>query len=175
MAFFCPIHLLEVLWGALQLHYSSMHVHCLSLTWLQTPHIRTLLLDSLCSHTHAYTHKHTMQHILQRLIASCRSLLLNIWQPLKASISQTLITEGSSCEWSFWASNMLVRCSNRNPKFFSDYFPQKICTIRNNFPPPNPTACHWHCTTWSEDSHRQTSVEKAITWQKPFEKLPSHF
>ena len=34
---------------------------------------------------------------------------------------------------------------------------------------------HWHCTTWSEDSHRQTSVEKAITWQKPFEKLPSHF
>ena len=33
---------------------------------------------------------------------------------------------------------------------------------------------HWHCTTWSEDSRRQTSVEKAITWQKSFEKLPSH-
>ena len=23
---------------------------------------------------------------------------------------------------------------------------------------------HWHCTTWSEDCHHQTSVEKAITW-----------
>ena len=34
---------------------------------------------------------------------------------------------------------------------------------------------HWHCTTWSEDSRRQTSVEKAIPWQKSFEKLPSHF
>ena len=34
---------------------------------------------------------------------------------------------------------------------------------------------HWHCTTWSEDSHRHTSVKKAITWQKSFEKLPSHF
>ena len=30
---------------------------------------------------------------------------------------------------------------------------------------------HWHCATWSEDSRRQTSVEKAITWQKSFEKL----
>ena len=34
---------------------------------------------------------------------------------------------------------------------------------------------HWHCTTWSEDSCRQTSVEKAITWQNSFEKLTSHF
>ena len=34
---------------------------------------------------------------------------------------------------------------------------------------------HWHCTVWSEDSHCQTSVEKAITWQTSFEKLPSHF
>ena len=27
------------------------------------------------------------------------------------------------------------------PNVFSDYFTEKICTIRNNFPPPNPTAC----------------------------------
>ena len=27
------------------------------------------------------------------------------------------------------------------PNVFSDYFAEKIRTIRNNFPPPNPTAC----------------------------------
>ena len=27
------------------------------------------------------------------------------------------------------------------PNVFSDYFTEKIRTIRNNFPPPNPTAC----------------------------------
>ena len=28
------------------------------------------------------------------------------------------------------------------PNVFSDYFTEKIRTIRNNFPPPNPIACH---------------------------------
>ena len=27
------------------------------------------------------------------------------------------------------------------PNVFSDYFTEKICTLRNNFPPPNPSAC----------------------------------
>ena len=126
------------------------------------------------------------------------------------------------------------------PNVFSGYFTEKIRTIRNNLPPPNPTACphtsfagnplltfepvtdefvlkiinsasakscqlHPIPTTllyqnldillptitniintslttgivpvplWSEDSRHQTSVEKAITWQKSFENLPSHF
>ena len=46
------------------------------------------------------------------------------------------------------------------PNVFSDYLTEKICTIRNNFPPPNPTACpclpfrwkslanFWACHWW---------------------------
>ena len=64
-------------------------------------------------------------------------------------------------------------------KIRSHQFPKQCCTknIRPPPPPPPPqkTLKSKYCTTWSEYSCRQTSVEKAITWQKSFEKLPSHF
>ena len=103
--------------------YIALCMYTVSLSHGYKHHTCTLHFLTVYAHTHAHVrmhthaHTHTMQHTLQRLIASCQSLLLNIWQPSKASISQTLITEGSSCEWAFWASNMLVRCSNRNPKY----------------------------------------------------------
>ena len=54
------------------------------------------------------------------------------------------------------------------PRFFYENLDSLLPTITN-------ISYHWHCTTWSEDSRRQTSVEKATTWQKSFEKLQSHF
>ena len=39
------------------------------------------------------------------------------------------------------SSSLLPSTFDDLPNVSSDYITEKICTIRNNFPPPNPTAC----------------------------------
>ena len=183
--------------------------------------------------------------IHEQIYNSIKQIVTNLVDKAKQAYYSAKIQSSTTCKQLFQNFNTILSKSRSSPlpltfdsdnlpNVFSDNFTEKIHTIRNNFPPPNPTACpdtsftgnplltfesvtdefvlkiinqvlwtwspshhtslwkhwhplavhyehhqhisyHWHCTTWSEDSHHQTSVEKAISWQKPFEKLPSHF
>ena len=92
------------------------------------------------------------------LLCSCNShffytrFYTNLVDKAKQAYYSAKIQSSTTCKQLFQNFNTILGKSRSSPlpstfdsddllNVFSDYFTEKIRTIRNNFPPPNPTAC----------------------------------
>ena len=88
----------------------------------------------------------------QIYIYSIKQKVTNLVDKAKQSYYSAKIQSSITCKQLFQNFNTILGKSRSSPlpstfdsddlpNVFSDYFTEKIRTIRNNFPPPNPTAC----------------------------------
>ena len=83
---------------------------------------------------------------------SIKQKVTNLVDKVKQAYYSAKIQSSTTCKQLFQNFNTILSKSRSSPlpstfdsddlpNVFSDYFNEKIHTIRNNFPPPNPTAC----------------------------------
>ena len=88
----------------------------------------------------------------KQIYDSSKKKVTNLVDKAKQAYYSAKIQSSTTCKQLFQNFNTILGKSRSAPlpstfdsddlpNVFSDYFTKKICTIRNNFPPPNPTAC----------------------------------
>ena len=97
----------------------------------------------MLGHKQIYVHKQIYDSIKQKVT--------NLVDKAKQAYYSAKIQSSTTCKQLFQNFNTILGKSRSSPlpstfdsdnlpNVFSDYFTEKICTIKNNFPPPNPTA-----------------------------------
>ena len=88
----------------------------------------------------------------KQIYDSIKQIVTNLVDKAKQAYYSAKIQSGTTCKQLFQNFNTILGKSRSSPlpstfdsddlpNVFSDYFTEKIRTIRNNFPPPNLTAC----------------------------------
>ena len=88
----------------------------------------------------------------KQIYDSIKQIVTNLVDKAKQAYYSAKIQSSTTCKQLFQNFNTILGKSRSSPlpstfdsddlpNVFSDYFTEKIRTIRNNFPPPNPTAC----------------------------------
>ena len=88
----------------------------------------------------------------KQIYGSIKQIVTNLVDKAKQAYYSAKIQSSTTCKQLFQNFNTILGKSRSSPlpstfdsddlpNVFSDYFTEKIRTIRNNFPPPNPTAC----------------------------------
>ena len=88
----------------------------------------------------------------KQIYDSIKQKVTNLVDKAKQAYYSAKIQSSTTCKQLFQNFNTILGKSRSSPhpstfdsddlpNVFSDYFTEKIRTIRNNFPPPNPTAC----------------------------------
>ena len=88
----------------------------------------------------------------KQIYDSIKQIVSNLVDKAKQAYYSAKIQSSTTCKQLFQNFNTILSKSRSSPlpstfdsddlpNVFSDYFTEKIHTFRNNFPPPNPTAC----------------------------------
>ena len=88
----------------------------------------------------------------KQIYDSIKQIVTNLVDKAKQAYYSAKIQSSTTCKQLFQNFNTILGKSRSSPlpstldsddlpNVFSDYFTEKIRTIKNNFPPPNPTAC----------------------------------